>query len=31
MIRWRLSEGERTKSIEERIRNLPPALKEVYP
>jgi len=28
MVRWRLSEGERMKSIDERIKNLPPALKK---
>lgn len=28
MVRWRLSEGESMKSIDERIKNLPPALKK---
>jgi hypothetical protein len=28
MVRWHLSEGERMKSIDEQIKNLPPALKK---
>ena len=28
MVRWRLSEGESMKSIDERITNLPPALRK---
>ena len=28
MVRWRLSEGKSMKSIDERIKNLPPALKK---
>jgi len=28
MVRWRLSEGESMKSIDERIKNFPPALKK---